>query len=459
MKRVKFYVKILFLISILFLYNIPPSFSSSISVSDDETVYAITDSNGSIKKTVVIDWIRVEGNGEYTVYDSIVGLRNVRKLLGDGKISVDGNNVKIEGKVDGISDVYYRGETDKKLPVSLSVAYYLNNKKIQYKDAKGKNGTIKVEFVLKNKTINRVKIKNELEEVYTPFTAIITTNFHASKIKDIRVSSGGTVATAGSNITVNLMGMPQPDFKGWIEISMDKISLDSIQIVLIPSSPALAGLLNSISEYMSGIEQIDQILKFQQDLLKQMAQEIGVAVNGNNQEKSLDNIGKIKDSLDMQIKSLNELDKSIDRMIERNKKMINLTKDTNNEGLLSLLEEEKKELEILKSKIKSLKESSLEMYRLSSDIPLDSIKNIIASLSRIQMSLNAIAEGGAVGFVMIPGLNMVREGIKTAKSEIEKNKEKMNVLERLAKKYNSFIGRPRNAKKSNVKFVYHIKFE
>ncbi len=458
MKKIEFYIKILFLLSILLLYNIQLSFSNSISVSDDETIYAITNPDGRIEKIVVINWIRIEGNGNYVVYDNASNLRNVRKLLGDGRVSLEGNKVKIEGKVNGISDIYYRGETDKKLPVSLSVAYYLNKKKVQYRDAKDKNGTLKIEFTLKNRTVNRVKIKDRIEEVYTPFTVIITTNLPVSKIKDIRVSSGGTVTTAGSNITVNIMGMPQPEFKGWLEVSMDKISLGSIQVVLMPSSPALAGLLNSISEYMSGIEQIDQILKFQQDILKQMAQEIGITLNNGNVEDSLDNIGRIKDGLDAQIKLLDGLDKDITRMIERNRKMISLTKE-NNKGLLDLLEEEIKDLESLRSKIKALKESSMEIYKLLLDIPLESIKSIIASLSRIQMSLNALAESGTVGFFMIPGLNMVREGIKTAKSELEKNKEKMDILERLAKNYNSFIGRPNNAKKSSVKFVYHIKFE
>lgn len=459
MERVKIILKVLPLLFILFFCNVPLSFSNNISVFDDETVYIITDSTGKIEKTVVVNWIRVEGNGSYLIYDSAVGLRNVRKLLGDGRISLVGNRVKIEGKVNGISDIYYRGETDKKPPVSLSVNYYFNNKKVQYKDIKGKGGTLRIEFSFRNRALNRIKIKDELEDVYTPFTVIITTNLPASKVKDVKVSSGGTVATAGSNITVNLMGMPQPDFKCWLEITMDKISLDSIQVVLMPSSPTLAGLLNSISEYMSGIEQIDQILKFQQDLLKQMAQEIGSAINNGNQEDSLDNISKVRDGLDIQIKSLNDLDKNVDRMIERNKRMISLAKESNNESLLILLEEDKKELESIKLKIKSLKDSTLEMYKLSSDIPLDNIKSIIASLSRIQMSLNAVAEGGAVGFVMIPGLNMVRDGIKTAKAEIEKNREKMNILERLAKNYNTFIGKPDNARKSTVKFVYYIKFE
>ena len=448
------------LISLLIFSSPILSFSNSISVSDDETVYIITKPNGSLEKIVVVDWIRIEGNGSYTVYDSASGLRNVRKLLGDGTLTVSEGRVKIEGKVNGISDIYYRGETDKRPPVSLGINYYFNGKKVQYRDVRGKKGNLRVEFALKNRALNRIKIRDNLEDVYTPFTVIITTNFPASKIKEIKVSEGGTVATAGSNITVNIMGMPQPEFKGWLEFNMDKIELDSIQIVIMPSSPTLAGILNSISEYMSGIEQIDQILKFQQDLLKQMAQEIGSAVNNGNPEESLNNIDKIRERLNIQIKKLEELDKSLDRMIERNRRMVTLVKEKNiDETLLNLLEDERKDLESMKARVNSLKKDTLEMYKLSSDIPLDNIRGVVASLSRIQMSLTAVAEGGAVGFVMIPGLNMVREGIKTAKSELEKSREKMNIMEKLAKGYNSFIGKPENAKKSGVKFVYYIKFE
>ncbi|MGC8971145.1 MAG: hypothetical protein ACP5K2_02945 [bacterium] len=460
MKRFKSILEILMILFLFIFSNTPLSLSNQILVSDDESIYIIANSKGSIKKTIVVDWLRIEGKGNYTIYDSASSLRNVKKLLGDGTITVSSDRVKIEGRVNGISDIYYRGETDKKPPVSLSINYYLNKKMVQYKDAKDKGGTLRVEFILKNASLNRVKIKDNIEDIYTPFTVIITANFPASKIRDIKVSNGGTVTSAGSNITVNIMGMPQPEFKGWIEISMDKINLDSLQILIIPSSPTIAGILSSLKEYMGGIEQIDQILKFQQDLLKQMAREIGDTINNKNPEESLDNIDKIKDRIDTQMKTLDNLEKNLDKLIKRNKKMLELAKEKgSNENLLSLLEEEKRDLDSMKLSIKSLKDSSLEMYKLSSDIPLDSIRSILASLSRISMSLNAVAEGGVVGFVMIPGLNMVREGIKTAKSELEKSKEKMDIMERLAKSYDSFIGKPSDTKKSSIKFVYYIKFE
>lgn len=448
------------LVSLLVILNITNVFGNDISISDDETVYAITRPDGSIEKTVVVDWIRIEGNGEYTVYDTGTGLSNIRRLLGDAKVSLSSNRVKIEGKVSGISDIYYRGDTKKKLPLSLSIDYYLNGQRATYETAKGKRGTLRIELTVKNNLQRRVRIGNGEEEVYLPFTAIITGNFPSSKIRDIKVSEGGGISVAGSNINVTIMGMPQPIFRCWLEINMERIELSSLQIAVVPSSPALTDLVKGFSNYIGSIEQMDQILKFQQDLLRQMSQEIKTSIEGSNIETSLDDISKMREKLNRQEDIINEILKTVTRMIDRNSKMISLVKKMgNNRELLDLLEEDRKELEAVQERLSTFKSNNKELSKFFSDIPVDSIRNVMNSLSRIQMSLNAIAEGGFVGFVMIPGINMVREGIKTAKQEIEKNKEKMDILEMLAKSYDTFIGKPSNAKKSSVRFVYYIKFE
>lgn len=448
------------LVSLLVILNITNVFGNDISISDDETVYAITRPDGSIEKTVVVDWIRIEGNGEYTVYDTGTGLSNIRRLLGDAKVSLSSNRVKIEGKVSGISDIYYRGDTKKKLPLSLSIDYYLNGQRATYETAKGKRGTLRIELTVKNNLQRRVRIGNGEEEVYLPFTAIITGNFPSSKIRDIKVSEGGGISVAGSNINVTIMGMPQPIFRCWLEINMERIELSSLQIAVVPSSPALTDLVKGFSNYIGSIEQMDQILKFQQDLLRQMSQEIKTSIEGSNIETSLDDISKMREKLNRQEDIINEILKTVTRMIDRNSKMISLVKKMgNNRELLDLLEEDRKELEAVQERLSTFKSNNKELSKFFSDIPVDSIRNVMNSLSRIQMSLNAIAEGGFVGFVMIPGINMVREGIKTAKQEIEKSKEKMDILEMLAKSYDTFIGKPSNAKKSSVRFVYHIKFE
>ena len=455
-------LKFLFISLLLITLSINSAFASNLSISDDETVYAITRPDGSLEKTVVVDWIRVEGDGEYAIYDGGKDLNNVRKLLGDASVSFSDSRVKIEGRVNGISDIYYRGETKKPLPLSLNITYYLNGKKTTYQNALDKKGTLRIEFTVKNRLQKRVRIGNDEEDVYVPFTAILNASFPSSRIRDIKISEGGSTIVAGSNINVTLMGMPQPDFKGWLEVSMDKIELSPLQIAVIPSSPALAGLLEGLGDYIGSIEQMDQVLKFQQDLLKQMSQEIKVAIDekGNSIETSLDNAGKMDEILGKQEGMMDDMLKATGKMIDRNNRMRLLAeKMEDGKELLALLEEEKRELEGMKEKLTAMKGNNRELRQFFSLMPVDGIREIMNSLSRIQMSLNAIAEGGFVGFVMIPGINMVRDGIKTAKEEIEKNKERMDVLEGLARNYDTFTGKPGNAKKSSVRFIYYIKFE
>lgn len=65
MKRFRFTLEILTILFLFIFSNPLFSFSNQISVSDDETVYIIADSNGSIKKTVVVDWLRIGGRKLY----------------------------------------------------------------------------------------------------------------------------------------------------------------------------------------------------------------------------------------------------------------------------------------------------------------------------------------------------------------------------------------------------------
>jgi hypothetical protein len=133
--------------------------------------------------------------------------------------------------------------------------------------------------------------------------------------------------------------------------------------------------------------------------------------------------------------------------------------DTKSLDMIGLLENDQKRLKIMITKLTEIKKDLDNLLTTLEGIDVDGIKGLMNSLERIEMSLNAIAEGGVVGFVMIPGLNMLREGIKGGKTEIDVTKERMKVMSDLAKKYDTFIGKPQDAKNSSVRFIYYIKFE
>jgi hypothetical protein len=313
--------------------------------------------------------------------------------------------------------------------------------------------------------LNSVRIDNSVEEVYTPFIAIINGSFPASKVKDLKLSEGGMKMVIGSNMNINLMLMPQPKVSGWLEVTMDKISLTPIQIVILPSSPTIPSLTETIDKFTGSISQLDQILDFQQKLLKQMAGEI----KQTRESKSVKNIDKALNEIEYDRDNIKKDEAIIDEFLKylsdthkRNGEFISSLKEMNDPKCLEiaqLLEKDQEKLKTMIQKVDTIGKDIKSIFKTLQDIDVDSIRSLFGSMERIEMSLNAIAEGGVVGFVMIPGLNMLREGIKEGKKEIDVGKDKMKVLSDLAKDYNTFIGKPENAKKSSMRFIYYIKFE
>lgn len=48
------------------------------------------------------------------------------------------------------TDLYYRGTSNKTLPVSISIKYYLNDEEIAASDLAGKSGKVKIEIQMTN---------------------------------------------------------------------------------------------------------------------------------------------------------------------------------------------------------------------------------------------------------------------------------------------------------------------
>mgnify|MGYP000612238069 CR=1 FL=1 len=63
-----------------------------------------------------------------------------------------GNETYKRGKKDSITwnangkDIYYQGTSDKNLPVSMKVTYYLDGKEISPKKLVGKSGKVKIRY-------------------------------------------------------------------------------------------------------------------------------------------------------------------------------------------------------------------------------------------------------------------------------------------------------------------------
>ena len=92
---------------------------SSSSVSKEETVYVNADASGNPQQITVSNWLKNAGS-ESNVEDQS-DLTNIKNVKGDETFSENGDS--LTWNTDG-SDIYYQGQSNKDLPVSVSLHTY-----------------------------------------------------------------------------------------------------------------------------------------------------------------------------------------------------------------------------------------------------------------------------------------------------------------------------------------------
>ena len=74
---------------------------------------------------------------------------------------------KLTWATDG-EDIYYQGTTDKKLPVSVKLNYYLDGKQMKPSELKGKSGHLKITVDYKNNEKQNVSVgRKRYRSIYT----------------------------------------------------------------------------------------------------------------------------------------------------------------------------------------------------------------------------------------------------------------------------------------------------
>lgn len=168
----------MFLAAALTIPAAVPVAASESTADKEETVYVKTDANGEEKTVIVSDWLK-NFSGEAKIKDA-TDLTDVE--------NVKGNETYKRGKKDSITwnangkDIYYQGTSDKNLPVSMKVTYYLDGKEISPKKLVGKSGKVKIRYEYENHSAVTKTINGKQTTVYTPFTMITAAKFGAQGI-------------------------------------------------------------------------------------------------------------------------------------------------------------------------------------------------------------------------------------------------------------------------------------
>ena len=115
------------------------------SFSKSETVYAVMNGDGSIKSTTVSEHL-YSASGLANVTDKTT-LTDIQNTESDAEFTQNGEEL-VWNTND--TDVYYKGNTDKALPIDVKVTYALDGQEAALEDIIGKSGHLTVTVNLKN---------------------------------------------------------------------------------------------------------------------------------------------------------------------------------------------------------------------------------------------------------------------------------------------------------------------
>ena len=206
------------MISGLLLFTITSYMTMPVfAASKSETVYSNLDSNGKAYKTIVSTQLTNEDKSDEIT--DISNLLNIENTNGDETFKKKGNQIVWDSNG---NNIYYKGESDKQLPVECKITYELNGEEISAEELKGKSGNVKIKINYTNNEKHIVSINGKQVTMYTPFIIVAGTKIDNAKNKNIQITNGKIVDNGESTLAV---GIAMPGMQENIGISKSKIDI------------------------------------------------------------------------------------------------------------------------------------------------------------------------------------------------------------------------------------------
>ncbi len=244
------------------------------NVKKAETVYVTMDSQGAVQNTIVTDWLHTDS--AETFIEDVSDLTDITNIKSDVTPKQDGENLIWNMPT---TDLYYRGTTDKTLPVSISIKYYLNDVEMTPDEIAGQSGKVKIEISMTNNMFKTENIGGKSVKVYNPVIAVGGMILSESQFQNISVENGQAVGDGSKEIAM-LVGMPglnetlgiselhlegleEIEFKDSFTITADTTSftLGNMYFAVLPLSSLNSSITvpNSVEELKRSLTQLKEL--------------------------------------------------------------------------------------------------------------------------------------------------------------------------------------------------------
>ena len=445
--------------------------ASDLKTDKVEVVYVTSDAYGEIKNIEVETTLKAKEDGELK---DVNVLNNVINTSGDEDHDVEDDTLVFENHG---SDITYKGNINKDLPVNVKLTYYLDDKEVMVEELAHKSGHLKIVVDY----VNNTKV---------PFLCL-TTMVLSDGFSNVKVENGKLLSLGDTKMAV-LYGEPGlkdslmlykvdtfDDIKlndsAYIEADVEDFTLDYTATIVSnglfkeikdDDLNKLSSSLNDLSDLNEKIDDIKDAskkLKDEGNNLKDGVNKLNDAINGldkgiSKYNDNISQIGSMIDGISLLATSLDDLLKdanvsnlkdnvnmcaSILDSIEVNLNLIISIKndvDSNNENIdkidVDQINDEETKNAILA--LKKIDLSGVDLEKLN-DIKSDinDIKNDLSSFNTLNVDTTTIKEE-CVGLsankeLLVGGMNEIANGSSSLKLVINKlNKNMPNMTKAIS---------------------------
>lgn len=276
-----------------------PAFAATkSSFSKSETVYAVMNADGTIKSSTVSEHL-YSASGLANVTDRST-LGNIQNTESSAAFTKDGD--KLVWNTSG-TDVYYKGTTDRKLPIEAAITYTLDGTAAPLEELLGKSGHLVLTIELKNNETGTMTLNGKERTVVTPLIAAVGVIF-GEDASGVNAPHGILETAAKSSVAafVTLPGVRDSlsDLLPGELNSLDDYLLDTITVeadvenltapqVMIACATSTAALgvgdvfeLDSLTDLTDGITQLNDAMVQLLDGATQLVDGAAALAEGTN---------------------------------------------------------------------------------------------------------------------------------------------------------------------------------
>lgn len=212
------------------------------SVSKEETVYVLAGADGAAQRVIVSDWLCNTSESDVILDES--GLSGIENVKSDAGYTEEGEGV-LRWDARG-EDIYYQGESEKTLPLEMTVSYTLDGRSVSAAELAGKSGRVSIRFDYRSLSYETAEIGGETGKIYVPFAVLTGMVLDNEVFRNVEVTNGRAINDGERTLAVGLavtglrenLGLEEntPEIPEYVEICADVTDFELGMTLSVASS-------------------------------------------------------------------------------------------------------------------------------------------------------------------------------------------------------------------------------